>query len=149
MSMSLKDWLDKGWLIEHKTSSQEIVNLLALADRDLKDCETPGLSPDWRMAIAYNAGLQAAAAALAASGYRAARGAHHYRVIQSLLYTVEAPNDLVVLFDRFRKKRNIGEYDKAGTISDQEAKEMTELSRSLKKTIERWLHQNHPGLLEG
>ncbi len=29
--------------------------------------------PDWRFAIAYNAALQAATAALAASGYRASR----------------------------------------------------------------------------
>jgi hypothetical protein len=148
MNMSLKDWLDNGWLLEHKTSSQEIAYLLAVADRDLADCETPGLSPDWRMAIAYNAGLQAAAAALAACGYRAARGAHHYRVIQPLLYTIEAPKDVVFLFDRLQKKRNIGEYDQAGAISDQEAKEMAELAMSLRKNIEEWLRQNHPELLE-
>jgi len=37
--------------------------------------------------IAYNAALQAAAAALAAAGYRASREQHHYRVIQSLRQT--------------------------------------------------------------
>ena len=63
--MSLKDWLKNGWLVEHKTSPQEITDLLGVMDRDLADCETPGLSPDWRLNIAYNAALQAATAALA------------------------------------------------------------------------------------
>jgi len=40
------------------------------------------------MAIAYNAALQAATAALAAAGYRATRDQHHDRVIQSLRETV-------------------------------------------------------------
>ena len=62
--MSLKDWLKNGWLVEHKTSPQEITDLLGVMDRDLADCETPGLSPDWRLNIAYNAALQAATALL-------------------------------------------------------------------------------------
>lgn len=46
------------------------------------------MSPDWKLNIAYNAALQAATAALAASGYRAAREQHHYRTIQSLAHTL-------------------------------------------------------------
>jgi len=57
----------------HKTSTQEISDLLALVDRDLADCQLSELSPDWRLNIAYNAALQAATAALATAGYRAAR----------------------------------------------------------------------------
>ncbi|MBC8430404.1 MAG: hypothetical protein H8D96_00645 [Desulfobacterales bacterium] len=33
--MSLKNWLNNGWLTEHRTSAQEITALLAVADRDL------------------------------------------------------------------------------------------------------------------
>ena len=62
--MALRDWLDNGWLISHATSSEEVSNLLAIVDRDLSDCRTKGLSPDWRLNIAYNAALQAATAAL-------------------------------------------------------------------------------------
>ncbi len=80
--MSLQNWLNNGWLTKHRTSSQEITALLAVADRDLSDCRTSGLSQDWQLNIAYNAALQTATAALAASGYHAVREAHHYRVIQ-------------------------------------------------------------------
>ena len=86
--MSLQDWLGKGWLVEHRPSSAEIGDLLGLVDRDLRDSQVPGLTADWRLNIAYNAALQAATAALTASGYRATRKAHHMRVIQSLEFTV-------------------------------------------------------------
>jgi hypothetical protein len=52
--VSLQDWLKNGWLTEHKPSQQEIRDLLGVADRDLADCSTPGLSADWRLNIAHN-----------------------------------------------------------------------------------------------
>jgi hypothetical protein len=67
----LQDWARNGWLTEHQSSPQEIADLLALADRDLNDCRAKGSSEDWQLAIAYNAALQSATAALAANGYRA------------------------------------------------------------------------------
>jgi hypothetical protein len=137
--MSLEDWLRNGWLVEHKTTPAEIADLLAIADRDLADCRVQGLSPDWRLNIAYNAALQASTAALAACGYRAAREAHHYRVIQSLALTIGADARLVRQFDLFRKKRNIGGYERAGTVSDQEAKEMIALAEQIRQEVMDWL----------
>ena len=119
--MSLKNWRDNGWLVDHKTSSQEMADLLAVAERDLKDSSAPSLSPDWQLAIAYNAVLQAATAALFASGYRASREAHHYRIIRSLAHTIQAEPNVINQLDKFRKKRNIGGYEAAGRISQQEA----------------------------
>ena len=47
MKVSLQDWLKFGWLKEHKTSRQEIADLLAVADRDLEACQTrPKTRPD-------------------------------------------------------------------------------------------------------
>lgn len=147
--MSLKNWLNNGWLTEHRTSAQEITALLAVADRDLSDCRISGLSPDWKLNIAYNAALQTATAALAASGYRAAREAHHFRVIQSLAHTIKADAGLITLFDQFRKKRNIGGYEQAGMVSDQEAEEMMDLATRLRQNVEEWLRKTHPDLLVG
>ena len=144
--MSLKNWHRDGWLTEHRTSPEEIRNLLGIADRDLADCGREGLSPDWRLAIAYNAALQAATAALAASGYRAAKHAHHYRVIQSLALTVGAGREVVNEFDQFRKKRNMIAYDLAGSISDHEAESMADLAKRLRQDVEAWLQAEHPNL---
>jgi len=145
--MSLRDWLKNGWLVEHESSAEEIRMLLALADRDLRDCQTPGLSTDWRFNIAYNAALQTAAAALAAAGFRAAREAHHYRVIQSLVLTLKADPAWVHQFDAFRKKRNLSSYEMGGAISDLEVEEMIALASDLRHRVERWIRSNHPQLL--
>jgi hypothetical protein len=69
--MSLQSWLQNSWLVHHTTSPEEITNLLAISDRNLAACQVKQLPADWRFTIAYNAGLQAATAALAAAGYRA------------------------------------------------------------------------------
>ncbi len=149
MRVSLQDWLKNGWLVEHQSSAEEIADLLRIADRDLADCQTPGLSADWQFNIAYNAALQAATAALAACGYRASRDAHHYRVIQSLAHTMGSSLKVIIQLDGFRKKRNITGYERGGMVSDQEAKEMIALAQRLRNDVESKLRKNHPELLGG
>jgi len=145
--MSLKDWVQYGWLSEHQSSREEITNLLGLVDRDLRECQAKGLGADWRFAIAYNAALQAATAALAAVGYRASRDSHHYRVFQSLEYTIQADPKLIRSLDAFRKKRNTSSYEMGGTISDKEAEEMAVLARGLRAQVEQWIRAEHPKLV--
>ena len=112
--MSLQKWLQNSWLVQYKTTPEEITNLLALSDRDLVACQVKQLPADWRFTIAYNAGLQAATAALAAAGYRATRDNHHFRVIQSLEFTTGPGRKFIDTLDGFRKKRNVSSYDVAG-----------------------------------
>jgi len=145
--MSLTDWCRLGWLTEHETSKQEISDLLALADRDLASSQTPGLDADWRLTIAYNAALQLATTALAASGYRAAREMHHYRVVQSLPLTVGADSALVDQLDQYRRKRHQGAYERAGLVSEREATEMYALAAHLRDIVLSWLQAEHPDLL--
>jgi hypothetical protein len=147
--MTLRDWLRSSWLVEHETSPQEIESLLAMANRDLKSCQASGLDPDWQLAIAYNAALQSATAALAAAGYRVARGeSHHHRTVQSLVHTIGCDTALVATLDKFRKKRNIIDYERAGTVSDREAREMVELAKDLRTRVETHLRAERPELLE-
>ena len=145
--MTLDDWLSRGWLTKHQTSAREIADLLALADRDLAASRTPGLDADWRLSIAYNAALQLATAALAACGYRATREAHHYRVLQSLALTIGADAALVHQLDQFRRKRNLGAYERAGLVSSKEAEEMFEVALRLRDTVLAWLAREHPELV--
>lgn len=146
--MTLPDWLNSNWVVEHVATKEEIAGLLAVADRDLADAQAQGLSTDWRFNIAYNATLQLAQAALLASGYRTVRGGpHHHRVIQSLALTVGADARTVQVLNRFRKKRNLGQYELAGIVSEQEAGEMFSLAKSMKKDVRQWLRVNHPELL--
>lgn len=99
------------------------------------------------MNIAYNAALQAAAAALAASSYRASRDQHHYRVIQSLRETLGVDAALVNTFDAFRKKRNITGYERVGLVSDADAEAMRALARKLRDEVTASLRKHHAHLM--
>ena len=145
--MNLADWTRNGWLKAHRTSASEIRDLLAVVERDLGDSAAKAVSADWRLTIAYNAALQAATAALAAAGYRASRDQHRDRVIQSLEATIGAEPELIALLDSFRKKRNIADYERAGVVSDGEAKEMRHLAIRIRDDVVTWLRHHHPNLL--
>lgn len=145
--MSLQDWLKNGWITEHKTSREEILDLLDVINRDLSNCQIRNLSPDWQMNIAYNAVLQTAVAGLAAAGYRTSREAQHYRTIQSLAFTLHIDSRTIADIDAFRKKRNISEYERAGRISDQEVNEMIALASRLRNDLLLWLKKEHSELL--
>lgn len=148
--MSLSEWQKNGWVKAHRTSREEIGSLLALADRDLKDARAKGLSDDWRFSIAYNAALQSSNAALAASGYAVAKGdSNHFRVIQSLAFTLGLPKAEVDEFDQYRRKRSMSVYDVAGVITEAEAKAMNAFAKELVAQVRTWLTANYPELLPG
>ena len=133
-------------MTSHNPSHREIADLLNLADRDLEQCQLPGLKADWRLAIAYNAALQCAIAALAAEGYRAVHEAHHYRVIQSLEFTIGWPCAEIEAFNTFRRQRHRASYERTDTTSEQDAHEMLNLAHRLRVEVESWLAVNHPDL---
>lgn len=121
---------------------------MAVARRDLLDSATPGLSADWKLAIAHNSALQSAAAALAASGYRTIGEGYHYRTIQSLTLTVGSDAESVRKLDIFRKKRNLAGYESPGHVSFYEAQEMYELAQLLYQQVLNWMKRVHPKLLQ-
>jgi hypothetical protein len=146
--MSLEDWVRARELRRQPTSREEIRNILAVADRDLETWGLSGMPADTKLGLAYNAALQSAKAALRAAGYRAGSGAHHYRVIQSLAFTIRLDEDSITLFDTFRKKRNISNYELAGAVSETEAEEIYQLANDIRAKVEEWLREKYPELIE-
>ena len=61
----------------HRTSKQELDDLRAVIERDLRDAGISGLSADRSFATAYNAALQTAKMAIACAGYRVVGQGHH------------------------------------------------------------------------
>jgi len=138
--------LKEGWLKEHKPTSREIAELLAVADRALKDCQVVGLSSEGKLDMAHNAALQSSAAALAAAGYRASREAYHYYVIQSLSFTLQLEERIIRRLNKLRLKRNISDYERTGMVTEQEAQEMVELAKLIRQQAEEWIRNNHKEL---
>jgi predicted transcriptional regulator len=138
--------LEKGWLKEHQPTSREIAELLAVADRSLKDCQVAGLSSDGKLDMAHNAALQSSAAALAAAGYRASREAYHYYLIKSLSFTLQLDDRIIRRLDKLRRKRNISDYERPGLVTEQEAQEMVELAIHIRQQVQAWIRTSHPEL---
>lgn len=138
MNMSLQDWLKNGWLLKHPSrDEQELRELLAVADRDLRDCTTKGLSDDWRFGIAYNAMLQLARAALHWSGYEIPKGdSHHFRAIDSLKFTLNLETSLIDKLQVYRKKRSAGVYEVVGMITHSDAAAIAEIAHDLRERVE-------------
>ena len=145
--MTLENWLANNWLKNHQTSPQEISDLFQVFERNLKDARVEAVSADTRLSVAYNACLQCAFIALHASGYRTTGEGHHERAINSLKFTIKAPEELIRELNGFRKKRINSTYNRAGVSSEHEAKEAIALATKLKVMVTDWLKKNHSELI--
>ena len=145
--MSLKQWADNGWLRSHKSSPQEIADLLAIIERDLQDAKGE-ISADWRFGIAYNAALKLCTILLFASGYRPEKNLAHYRTLAALpLILGKERQDDATYLDACRTKRNTVEYDMAGAATHEEAVELIAFVKELHGDVLGWLRKNHSSLL--
>jgi hypothetical protein len=79
--------------------------------------------------------------------FRAQREQHHCRVIQSLALTLKTDRGTIAALEAFRKRRNVSDYQRAGTISNHEADEIVEIARRLHADLLVWLGKNHPELM--
>jgi len=106
-------------------SPKEIRTLLELADRDLHQARLLDLHPDTRYALAYNAGLQLATAALRLHGVRIRKARFHARTFAELKPRLpEEMQSFADYFDRARRKRHTVTYDRAGAVSEGEVDDL-------------------------
>ena len=126
---------------------EEIADLRAIVERDIAQSQTPGLNPEWRFAIAYNAALQLATMALSAAGFQGERQNKHMRTVECLEFTMGLESREVAFLDRCRRKRHANVYDQVGAVSDQEAKEMFMFAARLRERVLVWMKESHSELL--
>ncbi len=142
--MSLENWLKNGWLKPHQTSKQEINNLFNIVKRDLEDAQRQDVSADWRFGIAYNAALKLCTILMYLEGYRPEKNLAHYRTIQALPLILGAEkDDDAIYLDSCRSKRNIIEYDYAGSTTDANVNELIEFVKELHIDVTEWVRDNY------
>ncbi len=149
--MTLEAWSENDLISSHQATHQEISDLFAVVEMDLRDAAIPELSPERKLGCCYGAILSAARAALRASGYRVSKAnrSHHYYVIQSLRHTVGLDLGTVLQIEAIQKKRNTADYIRIGEVSDDLAAEARALAEQVSKTIRRWLAKTRPDLVSG
>lgn len=146
--MSLERYVENSWLKKETTSPQEIEDQLGIVARCMKDANVEGISDDLRFYTTFNALLALATTALRASGYRTVvQSGHHTRVIETLEYTIAADDKTIRKILTFSKKRNAGSYDAAGSVSNEDLKQILATAKSLNENVHAWLVSTHPELL--
>lgn len=147
--MSLDNLARIGQLKTHAPRASETLRLLASVERNLKDARAAGISDETRFDASYKAIMQCALVAMMASGYRPSTNmpGHHQIMIQSLPLTLAVPNDVWLVLDALRKKRNVNDY--SGDLIDPESvHECIARAAALLATTRQWLQKHHPHLLE-
>jgi hypothetical protein len=147
--MSLEAWREAGLVVSHEATPEEIADLFAVAETDLRDAAISELSPERKLGCAYGAILSAGRAALHAAGYRVPKSnpAHHHHVIQSLRYTIGLAPSVVLQIEALQKKRNIADCVRVGGVSDTLAAEACALAGEIFRSVRQWLVKNHHDFL--
>jgi len=63
-----------------------------------------------------------------------------------LAFTIKTDPATIKQLDKFREKRNISDYERAGLVTEQEAEEMIALAKQLRDDVEQWLRAHYPSL---
>jgi len=147
--MTLQNLLKIGRLKEHDATAAEVQRLLAAAERNPADAQVTEVSDETRFDAAYRAVMQCALAAMMASGFRPSTSepGHHQTLIQSLSLPLGVANEVWVVLDALRRKRNASD-DTGDVVQPGMVSEATAQAASLLKALRAWLKAQHPDLLK-
>lgn len=145
--MSLQDWVQNGWLKPHKTSGQEIENLIGIVNRDIDDA-AKDISADWRLGIAYNAALNLATILLAAEGFRAEKSLGPSRTLQTIpLILGKEYREAADFLDACRMKRDMAENEYIGAVTEEDVRSLVDFVKEFSGAVLHWLSDQHPELI--
>jgi len=147
--MSLQNWLQMGYLVEHEATVAEVRSLLGVADRELADADVAGLSEEGHFTHAYEAALLLCKLALHASGFKLQKGkGHHSYWINSLEFTLgKEQKDTLIYLSKSSHLRHTTLYDQTGVVQKQDADDLLEAARKLRTDMLAWLRSQHPTLV--
>ncbi len=145
--MTLENLLGIGKLKQHSPSKQELSRLLHSASRSIADARRQDLQPNSRLDLAYKGIMQCALVALMASGFRpsTSQPGHQQTTIQSLPKTIGLPAPKLLLYDGFRRARNLGDYEGV-EVETQVVVECIAAAESLLGEVRDWLRKAHAEL---
>lgn len=145
--MSLEDWLKASWLRRHNTSREEIIELVGVLERSMRDADA-NISDDLRFAVIYEAALTLCTILLYASGFKPERSLHHYRTLQALpLILGEDYRQAAELLETARRKRNTLVYRRAGAVGTADVSVLLKSVEGLKGAVFDWMRREHSELL--
>lgn len=139
--MSLDSLMQGGYIKKLPISKSKVEDALSLAKRDITTAKSIlDENSDWSFSIAYNAMLQSIRALMFSKGYRPTGANQHITVVRFAELFLD--EEIVIIFDRMRRKRHSTVYDTAGTISKREAENAVDAAKKLVQDIEEMIGDN-------
>lgn len=133
--MSLDSLIQGGYIKKLPISKSKVEDVLNLARRDITTAKSIlDENSDWSFSIAYNAMLQSIRALMFSKGYRPTGANQHTTVVRFAELFLD--EEIVIIFDRMRRKRHSTVYDTVGTISKREAENAVDTAEKLVQNIE-------------
>lgn len=121
-----------GNLKQEPPDAKEFAGLLRSGQIRLADAGIPGLSPESRFDLAYNAAHALALAALRAQGFRSE---NRYLVFQSLAHTLELPANEWRVLALCHERRNLAEYEGEVEIDEQLLADLLRIAKLLAEKV--------------
>jgi hypothetical protein len=146
--MSLENLVKIHQLQHHTTHPEEVQRLLAAANRNLADSKNASISDPTRFDAGYKAIMQCALLGLLAHGYRPSTTmpGHHQTMIQSLGQTLGVSDQVWIVLDSLRKKRNLNDYS-GDLIEPAAVRTCIAQAEALLAMTQQWLRQHRPDLV--
>ncbi len=128
--MNLSDLLSKGLVEKFHSDAAQIKKEMDIAKNDITSAKKMLTIQEWGWAhnAAYNAMLQAGRALMFSKGYRPKSSEHHVAVVSFIetVYSTKFPSEVLQAFGKARLRRNESLYDRAGSISETQGKNLVE-----------------------
>lgn len=129
---NLLNLVKTGALKAEPPDAREFAGLLRSGVVRLADAKMPGLSPESRFDLAYNA---AHALALAALRHKGFRSENRYLVFQSLAHTLELPAVEWRVLALCHERRNLSEYEGFIEVDEQLLEDLVRIAGLLVEKV--------------
>lgn len=139
--MNLSDLLSKGLVEKFQSDPEQIKKEMDIAKNDISSAKNMLTIREWGWAhnVAYNAMLQAGRALMFSKGYRPKSSEHHVAVVSFMeaVYSAKFSSEVLQSFGKARLRRSESMYDRAGSISEKQGRNLVDKAEILvKKTQE-------------
>jgi uncharacterized protein (UPF0332 family) len=128
--MNLSELLSKGLVEKFQSDQEQIKNEIDIAKSDLTSAKKMLTIDEWGWAhnAAYNAMLQAGRALMYFKGYRPKSTEHHLAVVSFVqaVFPSQFSPEILQALSKARLRRNESLYDRAGSISPTQGKNLVE-----------------------
>jgi hypothetical protein len=134
-SKELDNLVRVGLLKKEPGDQGEFDGLVKSGRTRLNDARTPGLSPEGRFDLAYNAAHAFALAALRWHGFRPDN--KRYVVFQSLEHSLGLKPELWRVLDKCHSVRNLAEYEGHFDADEQLLKDLLRITETVGRSVEK------------